>query len=181
LTKFPRQKAKMSSSSKADLYKAEGNKALNRTTIFGFGKAQKYEDAADSFKKAGIAYKLANQYQSAGDVYLQSADAYINVDSQSEAINQIVEAAGCYKRINPESAITAYERAIELYNDGGRFGMSARYYKEIAEIYESMHNAQGALTNYELAAEFYNNDNKKSNANQCLIKVLIFNLFLNKL
>jgi alpha-soluble NSF attachment protein len=167
-------------SSKADLNKAEGNKALSRTTFFGFGKAQKYKDAANSFKKAGFAYKLANQYQFAGDVYLQLADVFINLNSQSEAIKQIVEAAGCYKRINPESAIKAYERAIELYNYGGRFEMSARYYKQIAEIYESMHNRQGALTNYELAAEFYNNDNKERNANQCLIKVLIIYLFKKK-
>ena len=39
-----------------------------RTLIFGFGKTQKYEDAADAFVKAGNAYKLANLWQSAGPI-----------------------------------------------------------------------------------------------------------------
>ena len=46
-----------------------------------------------------------------------------------------------------------------------------RYYKEIAEIYETDNNLEMAVSTYEQAAEFFNNDNKKSNATQCLQKV----------
>jgi len=40
--------------SKGAQYMAEGEKALNRTTLFGFGKAQKFEDAAEAFDKVRL-------------------------------------------------------------------------------------------------------------------------------
>lgn len=51
-----------------------------RTLIFGFGKTQKYEDAAEAFVKAGNAYKLANLWQSAGSIsfYVIYANVFIN-------------------------------------------------------------------------------------------------------
>eukprot|EP01038_Epipyxis_sp_PR26KG_P010048 gene10048-13508_t len=159
------------SGSKADFYRTEGEKALNRTLIFGFGKQQKYDDASDNFTKAGNAYKLANQWQSAGDMFLKASDAYVQADSANDATNALVEAANCYKKINPNDAVNTLKRAIDMFNDAGRFSMSARYYKELAEIYEADHNLEGAMWAYEKAAEFLNNDNKKSNANQCLLKV----------
>ena len=39
------------SGAKGDAFLAEANSALNRTTIFGFGKSKKYEDAAEAFTK----------------------------------------------------------------------------------------------------------------------------------
>jgi hypothetical protein len=53
-------------SGKGDAFWQEAEKALNRTTIFGFGKSQKYEDAAEAFVKSGNAYKLSNLWESAG-------------------------------------------------------------------------------------------------------------------
>lgn len=159
----------------AQKYLAEAQKALNRTTIFGFGKQQKYEDAADFFTKAGNAFKLENQWQSAGDAFLQAADAWMQAgENRTDAVNQIIEAGNCYKKINPVEAIKAFQRAIEFYNENGRFGSSARYYKEIAEIYEADHNAAGAAAAYEHAAQMFERDNKKSNANTCMLKVATF-------
>lgn len=158
-------------STRGDSLKAEGNKALNRTLIFGFGKQQKFEDAAEAFKNAGNAYKLASLWQSAGDVFMQAGDAYMKVDSTTDATACVVEAAQCYKKVDPNAAVIAYQQAIDMYNTNGRFGMSSRYAKEMAEVYEQDNNAEGALKAYESAAELYNSDNKKSNANQCLLKV----------
>lgn len=35
------------------LYEYIGEKTLKKTSLFGFGKGQKYEDAAECFQKAG--------------------------------------------------------------------------------------------------------------------------------
>jgi hypothetical protein len=82
-----------------DRFKQEGEKALGRTTIFGFGKAQKYEDAAAAFVKAGNAYKMSGQHEEAAEVFLKAADAQKNTDSPSEAANSFVEAGNCYKKV----------------------------------------------------------------------------------
>jgi alpha-soluble NSF attachment protein len=162
-------------SAKGDQFVAEAQKALNRTLIFGFGRAQKYEDAAEFFAKAGNAYKLANLWQSSGDSFAQAAEAWLQGgDNQTEAINCLIESGNAYKKINPVDAIRAYERAIGMYNEKGRFGMSARYYKEIAELLESDHNTDAASGYYEKAAEMFEHDNKKSNSNTCLLKVAAF-------
>ena len=167
---------------RADGFKAEALRALNRSTIFGFGKSQKYEDAAEAFIKAGNAYKLANQWQSAGDVFLQAADAYGKAgDFSTEIPQSIVEAANCYKKINPLDAVNTFRKAIDLYNDAGRFGMSARYAKEMAEVFEADHNPDGALAAYQEAADLFNNDNKKTNALQCMQKVAEFAITKNDL
>jgi alpha-soluble NSF attachment protein len=151
--------------------RAEGVKALNRTLLFGFGKTQKYEDAAENFKNAGNAYKLTNSWQSAGDCFIQASEAYAVLDQVTDVTASLVEAAQCYKKINPVDAVSTFRRAIDIYNQNGRFGMSSRYCKEMAEIYEQDNNSEMALAAYEEAAELFDKDGKKSNGNQCLLKV----------
>lgn len=161
-------------SAKGDGYVIEANKTLSKTSIlsvFGMGKSQKYEDAADLFTKAGNAYKLANQWQSAGNAFLKASECLRNSDSANDALNSLVEAGNCFKKVSPEDAVRTFLDVIALYNDNGRFGMSAKYYKEIAEMCETDNNPNGAMENFQLAADMFMNDNKKQNANQCLLKV----------
>jgi len=54
----------------------------------------------------------------------------------------------------------------------GRFAQSARYYKEIAEIYEKDGNTELAMNSYQEAANIFENDNKRSAASQCIAKVI---------
>ena len=160
---------------KGESFLAEAQKALNRTTIFGFGKQQKYEDAADFFTKAGNAFKLANEWDRAGKAFLDCAKAWqLAGDNKSDVCNAYVEAGNCFKKSNPVAAVEAFNQAIEMYNENGRFGMSARYYKEIAEIFEADHNPQSAGEAYEHAAKMFEQDKKQSNANSCMLKVAQF-------
>ncbi len=161
-------------SGRGDKYLADGAKALNRSTIFGFGKSQKYEDAAEAFKNAGNAFKMENSWQSAGQAFVKAAEAVAMSESSSDAVNHYVEAANCFKKISPVDAIENFMTAVKLYGASGRFGMCARYYKEIAEIYEADHNTDSALGSYEQAADYFVKDNKQVNANQCLLKVATF-------
>lgn len=163
---------------KGDSYMAEGEKALNKQSFsfFGIGgsSTQKYEDAGELFVKAGNAYKLHNLHESAGNAFLRAADAYGRADAGTEAVNHLVEAANNFKKIHPKKAIEVYQQAIEKFNDAGRFGMSARYYKEIAEIAEADGNKSAAAAAYEAAAGMFERDNKKSNASTCMLKVAQF-------
>lgn len=162
----------MNSKSKGESYIQEARKALNRSTIFGFGKQQKYEDAADNFTKAGNAFKLANAFEEAGRAFLECSKAWEQTgENKSDVVNALVEAGNCFKKVNPVAAVEAFQNAIELYNDSGRMGMSARYYKEIAEIFEADHNTNSAMEAYEQAARMFALDKKQSNSNTCMLKV----------
>lgn len=156
---------------RGDGFKAEAQKALTRTTIFGFGKEKKFEDAADGFTKAGNAYKLAMRWDQAGEMFLQAAECHKTLGSESDAVNAVVESANCFRKVNPVQAITSYLRAIGMYNDSGRFGTSARYHKEIAEIFEADGNAAGAMEHYQEAANLFTGDNKASAAKDCFLKI----------
>ena len=147
---------------------ADGEKALKRTTIFGFGKSQKYEDAAEAFTKAGNAFKLANLWESAGDAFIKAAECENEVIYSS---NKLVEAANSYKKINPVKAIKTFYRVIENYNEAGKFSQSARYYQEVGEIYEVDGNTEGAQEAYQQAANLLLGENKTQIATKCLLKV----------
>jgi hypothetical protein len=80
-------------------FKQEGLKALGRTTIFGFGKQQKFEDACAAFVKAGSAYKMSKDWLDAGEMYIKAAECQQEIDNRSEACNYYVEAGGCYVKV----------------------------------------------------------------------------------
>lgn len=169
------------SSSKGDTFKKEAEKilaskdAFSITSVFGLGggKTDKLEEASEIFVKAGNAYKLANLWQSAGEMFNKAAEslAQASNDSKSDVASKYSEAGKCYKKINPELAISAMQKAVEEYNDMGRFGASARLTQEMAEIFEADDNMEMAIQSYRQASDLFKMDSKKSNVNTCLLKV----------
>ncbi|PHU12119.1 Alpha-soluble NSF attachment protein [Capsicum chinense] len=61
-----------------------------------------------------------------------------------------------------------------MFLDNGKLSMSARYYKEIAELYEQEQNLEQAITYYEKAADLFQNEDVTSSANQCKQKIAEF-------
>jgi hypothetical protein len=55
-------------------------------------------------------------------------------------------------QVSPQDAISAYQLAIDMYNSNGRFATSARYYKEVADIYEKENDIPNAIINYRQVA-----------------------------
>ena len=154
-------------------YRAQAEATLNKKSVFAMftGSTQKYEDAAELFTKAGNAYKLKKQYDDAGLMYVKCAECHKERGETNDMINSFVEAGNIYKKSDPVKAIDAFTKAINGFNDSGRFGRSASLYKEIGEIYEADNNPEAAIDAYQNAVDMYENDNKKSTASQCLIKI----------
>eukprot|EP01031_Cornospumella_fuschlensis_P045826 gene45826-56088_t len=95
---------------KGDSFIAEAERTLSKGggfgSIFGFGKSQKFQDAAEIFVKAGNAYKLSNLYESAGNAFLKAAENYAQSENcQSDVVNQLVEAANNFKKCDAVRAI----------------------------------------------------------------------------
>ncbi|PPD78522.1 hypothetical protein GOBAR_DD24548 [Gossypium barbadense] len=148
-------------------FEQKAEKKLSGWGLFG----SKHEDAAELFDKAANCFKLAKSCNS-----LQS----LSLESKHEAAQAYVDAAHCYKKANVKGesgvheAISCLKEAVNMFCDIGRLSMAAKYYKEIAELYESEQNTEQAIDYYEKAADFFQNEDISTSANQCKQKVAQF-------
>ena len=162
--------------SKGDKFRAEADSVIQSLTsgftgMFGFGKAQKNEEAADLYVKAGNAYKLENKWQAAGEAFVKAAKCHQDSESSLEAINDLVNAGNSFKKIDTTKAVSVFKKVIEKYNETGRFGQSAKYHQEIAEMYETDGKSEDAASHYNDAAQLYINENKALSAQPCFLKI----------
>ncbi|CAI9091811.1 OLC1v1026929C3 [Oldenlandia corymbosa var. corymbosa] len=95
-------------------------------------------------------------------------------DSRHEAANAYADAAHCYKKTNIRESISCLEQAVNMFMDIGRLNMSARYYKEIAELYEQDQDLEKAIVYYEKAADLFQSEDVNTTANQCRQKIAQF-------
>ncbi|KAK6121985.1 hypothetical protein DH2020_022392 [Rehmannia glutinosa] len=151
-------------------FEKKAEKKLSGWGLFG----SKYEDAADLFDKAANAFKLAKSWDQAGAVYVKLANCHLKLDSKHEAANAYADAAHCYKKSNVKESISCLEQSVNLFLDIGRLNMSARYYKEIAELYEQEQNLEQAIVYYERAADLFQSEDVTTSANQCKQKIAQF-------
>ncbi|EEF41529.1 alpha-soluble nsf attachment protein, putative [Ricinus communis] len=155
---------------KGEEFEKKAEKKLNGWGLFG----SKYEDASDLFDKAANSFKLAKSWDRAGSTYVKLANCHLKLDSKHEAAQAYVDAAHCYKKTTTNEAISCLGQAVEMFCDIGRISMAARYYKEIAELYESEANVEKAMDFYEKAADFFQGEEVTTSANQCKQKVAQF-------
>ncbi|GAA0143261.1 membrane traffic protein [Lithospermum erythrorhizon] len=155
---------------RAEEFVKKAEKKLQAWAIFG----SKHEDAAELYDKAANAFKLAKSWDQAGAAYLNLANCYIKLDSKHEAANGYADAAHCYKKSNIKEAINCLDQSVNMFLEIGRLGMSAKYYKEIAELYEQEQNLGKAIDYYDKAAELFESENVTTSANQCRQKVAQF-------
>ncbi|KAJ6350439.1 hypothetical protein OIU78_006579 [Salix suchowensis] len=77
-------------------------------------------------------------------------------------------------------AISCLAQAVDMLCDIGRISMAARYFKEIAELYESDANIEKSMKYYDKAADFFQNEDVTTSANQCKQKVAEFSARLEQ-
>ncbi|BBG98103.1 alpha-soluble NSF attachment protein 2 [Prunus dulcis] len=155
---------------RAEEFEKKAEKKLSSWGFFG----SKHEDAAELFDKSANSYKLGKSWDKAGATYVKLANCHLKSDSKHEAATAYVDAAHCYKKSSVNEAISCLEQAVNLLCDIGRLNMAARYYKEIAELYESEQNIEKAIEFFERAADFFQNEEVTTSANQCKQKVAQF-------
>ncbi|KAL8520322.1 hypothetical protein ACS0TY_011028 [Phlomoides rotata] len=155
---------------RAEEFEKKAEKKLSGWGLFG----SKYEDAADLFDKAANAFKLSKSWDQAGAVYVKLASCHLKLDSKHEAANSYADAAHCYKKSNIKESISCLEQSVNLFLEIGRLNMSARYYKEIAELHEQEQNLEQAIVYYERAADLFQSEEVTTSANQCKQKIAQF-------
>ncbi|KAI7735514.1 hypothetical protein M8C21_017872 [Ambrosia artemisiifolia] len=152
---------------KGEEFEKQAEKKLKGWAFFG----SKHEDAADLYEKAANFYKLGKSWDQAGAVYVKLAECFLKLDSKHEAANAFADAGHCYKKTNTTECISRLEQSLDLFMEIGRLGMSARYCKEIAELYEQEKNLEKAMVYYDKAVDLYQGEEVNSTANQCRLKI----------
>ena len=117
-------------------------------------------------------YKMAKMWCEAGAAFQKAASLNSSI-SKHESASQYVEAAGCYKKNNTEQAAKCLQEAIQVYEELGRFGIAAKHYGTLGELFENERdpNIELAVVNYEKAADYYEGEESYSSANKFKLKV----------
>lgn len=141
-----------------------------------FGGASKLEDAADLYISAGNMFKMAQKWSAAGTAFMEAAQLQLNqLQSKHEAGQRYVDAGNCFKKTDVEEAARAFEMAINIYTDMGRFTMAAKHHITVAEIHENnAADLEKAIFHYNQAAQYYRGEESNSSANKCLLKVAMY-------
>ncbi|ETO33295.1 hypothetical protein RFI_03812 [Reticulomyxa filosa] len=72
-----------------------------------------------------------NKVQNAGDCFKKAAECLMAIGNQIEANTQWKEAGKCYRHIDSNLAIDAYNHAIQHFLDDGKFNQAARLHEEV--------------------------------------------------
>ncbi|GFN97681.1 alpha-soluble nsf attachment protein [Plakobranchus ocellatus] len=157
---------------------AEAEKKLKSAKGFFssfFGGGSKQEEACDLYVRAANAFKMAKKWPQAGKAFEEAAQLQIVLGSKHEAATHYVDAGNCYRKGDPNAAVAAIHKAIEIYTDMGRFSIAAKHHITVAEIYETeLADMEKSVQNYEKAADYYKGEESNSSANKCLLKVAQF-------
>ncbi|KAJ3437273.1 alpha-soluble nsf attachment protein [Anaeramoeba flamelloides] len=156
-------------------------KAEKKFKSFGlFSGSQKYDDACDMYVKAANLYKISKKWEKAAKSFIHAHHCQLKLESKHEAATFLIKAGQCFRKLSSEKAVETFIMAIDIFVDGGRFNMAAKYYKEIAEIYEKEKNYEKSILFYEKASDFFESENSKSTSNQCLLKVALYSAQLGQ-
>jgi alpha-soluble NSF attachment protein len=137
-----------------------------------FNKRGKYEEAAEIYIKCANSWKRAKNWKEASDAFQKAGECHLIIDSKYDAATVYVKASHCCKKLNAnEEAIKLLSNAVDLFSDENRFSMSAKYQKEIGELYEAMNELPKSIEALETAAEFFDGEGSSSAAHSCLLKV----------
>jgi len=150
--------------------KAKAEKELKKWNFFGIND-QKYENAAEYYKRAAAKYKSVKNFDEAGNCFMEAAKLYEKGDSPLEAVQQYRDAGKALKKDSPALAREAYMCAINYYQDSNRFNQAAKLYTEIAQTHLDEGNIEQAIESYKLASDSHIADDSQSASNKVLLEV----------
>ncbi|GBP76353.1 Alpha-soluble NSF attachment protein [Eumeta japonica] len=154
---------------------AEAEKKLSSSKSFLgslFGGSSKVEEAVDCYLRAANLFKMAKKWAQAGQAFCNAAQLHLKAGMRHDAATNFVDASNCYKKCDPNEAVSCLLKAIEIYTDMGRFTVAAKQHQNIAELYETeCVDIARAMQHYEQAADYFRGEESTSSANKCMLKL----------
>ncbi|CAH1994569.1 unnamed protein product [Acanthoscelides obtectus] len=133
--------------------------------------SERIEESIEYYMRAANLFKMSKNWSQAGHAFEDAADQCLRNNNEAEAAINYVEAAVCFKKCDMVKAIDLYTKAIELYQEKGKFLMAAKIHQNIAELMEDDYDLNEAIQHYEKAADLFKQECNFSSANKCLVKV----------
>lgn len=164
---------------------AEAEAALKKGGgLFGafFGiSADTYQDAAEKFQRAGLAFKGSKRWADAAKAYQRAGECFVKAKSDGEASNAYVECARSHvKAGDGHSATEILEReAMPRIVESGRLSQAAKLHQELAETLESEGQLESAIENFQKAADYFAAENATSSAQKAEHRVGRLNAMLD--
>jgi len=134
--------------------------------IFG----SKAEDAQDLFQQAATYYKANQKWEEAGNAYLRAQDCAAKQKSTVDCAGYFQDAGLMFKKVNVYKAAECFQKALDLWDQNGRTGKSAKLANELAELFDKAGDPENAIEWYTKAADYYRAENSTTTANQCMIE-----------
>jgi len=134
--------------------------------IFG----SKAEDAQDLFQQAATYYKANQKWEEAGNAYLRAQDCAAKQKSTVDCAGYFQDAGLMFKKVNVYKAAECFQKALDLWDQNGRTGKSAKLANELAELFDKAGDPDNAIEWYTKAADYYRAENSTTTANQCMIE-----------
>ncbi|CAG9567804.1 unnamed protein product [Danaus chrysippus] len=154
---------------------AEAEKKLSSSkTFLGslFGGSSKVEEAVDCYLRAANLFKMSKKWPQAGQAFCSAAQLHLKAGVRHDAATNFIDASNCYKKSDPNEAVSCLLKAIEIYTDMGRFTVAAKQHQNIAELYETeCVDLARAMQHYEQAADYFRGEESTSSANKCMLKL----------
>lgn len=74
--------------------------------------------------------------QDAATTYIKLAEVQVKLESKHEVATAWVDAANCYRKVNPREATRCLQQAVQIYMQLGRLGIAAKHLRDTAEVLE---------------------------------------------
>jgi alpha-soluble NSF attachment protein len=132
------------------------------------------ESAQELFQQAAVYYKANNRWESAGNAYLRAQECAAKLKCPIDCATYFQDAALMFKKVNIWKAAECTQKALEIRDQSGQIGRSAKLANELAEMFDTAGDMDNAVTWYNKAADYYRVENSISTGNQCRLKVAQF-------
>ena len=128
----------------------------------------KHDDAASMFYRSHISYKASGRFREAADSLILCANMYEHQKMYLEAGTLFTEASELFAKVDKGECVKTLRKAISIYCDAGKFEISARMERKVADLhFESKHWEEAAF-HYRKAANFLSGEQLLDQSDYCL-------------
>jgi len=161
--------------SRARALMKEGDAALRRRSVWDAfsSSSARAEEARDKYAKAANLFKMAQAWTAAGEAFEKCAQMDDQMEAPHEALNDQIQAAEMYKRVDAKKAVAMFRAAAQKSCEGGRFARAAQLLENSGEMMEQETDLEGALESYQKAADYYYAENATAKGAKAQEKVAL--------
>lgn len=125
---------------------------------------------ASKLYRDSINLRIRGAWRDAADLLVKCAEVYMHIKMVVEAACFYTEAAESYMHVDKGEALLAYQKAIKIYCDVGRFDIGGKLEQQVGYINLYAQHWEDAALHFRKAANFLSGDKLLDQSDHCLEK-----------